>query len=159
PQPGGHPAGAARGARHPDPVRRDPRAAPAAGAGARTAARRGRGGRGRPGGARGPRGGPRRGGGEGPPGAGGDRAARAAAGARAPVVLVAAGWRGRRANEVIARIARRWARERGWWAVAPAYASAAGPRPGTAVARLLRAGAPRVVVAPYLLAPGYFADR
>lgn len=75
------------------------------------------------------------------------------------VVLVAAGSSDRRANEVIARIARRWARERGWWAVAPAYASAAAPAPGAEVARLLAAGAPRVVVAPYLLAPGYFADR
>lgn len=75
------------------------------------------------------------------------------------VVLVSAGSSDRRANQVIARLARRWARERGWWAATPAYASAAGPAPGAEVARLLRAGAPRVVVAPYLLAPGYFADR
>ena len=75
------------------------------------------------------------------------------------VVLVSAGSSDRRANQVIARIARRWARERGWWAVTPGYASAARPTPGAEVARLLRAGAPRVVVAPYLLAPGYFADR
>lgn len=75
------------------------------------------------------------------------------------VVLVSAGSSDRRANQVIAQVARRWARERGWWAVSPAYASAARPAPGAEVARLLRAGAPRVVVAPYLLAPGYFADR
>jgi len=49
--------------------------------------------------------------------------------------------------------------ERGWWAVTAAYASAAGPTPEQAVALLRRAGAPRVAVAPYLLAPGYFADK
>ena len=38
-------------------------------------------------------------------------------------------------------------------------ASSAGPRPGDAVASLLRAGAPRVAVATYLLAPGVFADQ
>ncbi|MGW0479675.1 sirohydrochlorin chelatase [Nonomuraea sp. NPDC003214] len=47
----------------------------------------------------------------------------------------------------------------GWWAVTAAYASAAGPTPAEAVALLRRAGAPRVAVAPYLLAPGYFADK
>jgi len=41
----------------------------------------------------------------------------------------------------------------------PAYASAASPTPGEAVTALLRAGAPRVVVATYLLAPGRFADQ
>ena len=42
----------------------------------------------------------------------------------------------------------------------PAYASAAGPRPDEAV-RALRAAEPDspVVVATYLLAPGYFADK
>ncbi|MDA0646910.1 sirohydrochlorin chelatase [Nonomuraea ferruginea] len=47
----------------------------------------------------------------------------------------------------------------GWWAVEAAYASAAAPTPAKAVARLKEAGAPRVAVAPYLLAPGYFADK
>ncbi|MFC5814582.1 sirohydrochlorin chelatase [Nonomuraea harbinensis] len=47
----------------------------------------------------------------------------------------------------------------GWWAVEAAYASAAAPTPAEAVARLKKAGAPRVAVAPYLLAPGYFADK
>ncbi|WP_261808412.1 sirohydrochlorin chelatase [Nonomuraea sp. C10] len=47
----------------------------------------------------------------------------------------------------------------GWWAVEAAYASAAAPTPAEAVARLKEAGAPRVAVAPYLLAPGYFADK
>ena len=39
------------------------------------------------------------------------------------------------------------------------YASAAEPSPAAAVTGLLRDGAPRVVVATYLLAPGLFADR
>ncbi|SDH34462.1 Sirohydrochlorin ferrochelatase [Sinosporangium album] len=75
------------------------------------------------------------------------------------VVLVSAGSSDAEANAVIARTARDWARERGWWAVSPAYASAASPTPAQEVARLLHAGAPRVVVAPYLLAPGYFSDK
>ncbi|MBG0818066.1 sirohydrochlorin chelatase [Planomonospora sp. ID82291] len=74
------------------------------------------------------------------------------------VVLVSAGSGDHRANATVARIARAWSR-RGWWAVAAAYASAAAPAPQAEVRRLLAAGAPRVVVAPYLLAPGHFADR
>ncbi|MEV4169765.1 sirohydrochlorin chelatase [Nonomuraea sp. NPDC049709] len=74
------------------------------------------------------------------------------------VVLVSAGSSDARANAVIAELARGWRRS-GWWTVSPAYASAADPAPAAAVAALRRAGAPRVVVAPYLLAPGYFADK
>ncbi len=73
------------------------------------------------------------------------------------VVLVSAGSSDARANAVVARMARSWGR--GWWAVTPAYASAADPSPERAVALLKQAGAPRVAVAPYLLAPGYFADK
>ncbi|NRQ30507.1 sirohydrochlorin chelatase [Nonomuraea sp. NN258] len=75
------------------------------------------------------------------------------------VVLVSAGSSDARANAVIGELARGWARERGWWAVRAAYASAAEPTPAQAVAALRRAGAPRVAVAPYLLAPGFFADK
>ncbi|MBB4702798.1 sirohydrochlorin chelatase [Sphaerisporangium siamense] len=84
------------------------------------------------------------------------------------VVLVSAGSSDPRANAVIARMARDWAWARGWHSVTPAYASAASPTPEEAVLRVLaghagphaRAGRPaRVVVAPYLLAPGYFADK
>jgi Uncharacterized conserved protein len=75
------------------------------------------------------------------------------------VVLVSAGSSDRRANDVIARLARRWARERHWWSVTAAYASAAFPTPEQEVARLRRAGAPRIAVAPYLLAPGHFSDK
>ncbi len=75
------------------------------------------------------------------------------------VVLVSAGSSDRRANATIAEIAAGWAGRGGWWSVTPAYASAAEPTPEREVARLLDAGAPRVVVAPYLLAPGHFADK
>lgn len=92
------------------------------------------------------------------------------------IVLVSAGSSDPRANGVVARMARDWGRPslsrtgsgfsggsgvvgRGWWAVTAAYASAAEPTPAQAVALLREAGAPRVAVAPYLLAPGYFADK
>jgi sirohydrochlorin ferrochelatase len=71
------------------------------------------------------------------------------------VVLAAAGSSDPAANVTIAALADRWARERGWRAVVPAFASASGPRPGEAVASLHGP----VVVATYLLAPGYFADK
>jgi sirohydrochlorin ferrochelatase len=75
------------------------------------------------------------------------------------VVLAAAGSSRPAANAAVARAAAAWQRARGWHSVVPGYASAAAPSPGEAVARLLRAGAPRVVVATYLLAPGVFADQ
>ena len=84
-----------------------------------------------------------------------DAGTRAATG----VVLAAAGSSDPDANATIAELAARWARERGWRAVLPAFAAAAGPRPAEAVHALRDAGAARVVVATYLLAPGYFADK
>jgi sirohydrochlorin ferrochelatase len=90
----------------------------------------------------------------------GDGAARA----RTSVVLAAAGSSDPGANATIAALAARWRADRGWRAVVPAYASAAGPRPDEAVSAL-RAGSRAadpdspVVVATYLLAPGYFADK
>lgn len=75
------------------------------------------------------------------------------------VVLVAAGSSDPSANATIGATARRWRSRRGWRGVVPAYASAARPTPGEAVAALRDAGAPRVAVASYFLAPGYFADR
>jgi sirohydrochlorin ferrochelatase len=83
---------------------------------------------------------------------GGDRA-------RTGVVLAAAGSSDPAANATIARLAAQWQDRAGWFAVRPAYASAADPSPAAAVTGLLEAGAPRVVVATYLLAPGFFADR
>jgi len=85
----------------------------------------------------------------------GDPAVRAATG----VVLAAAGSSDPAANATIAALAARWQRGRGWRAVLPAYASAAGPRPAEAVAALRSAYDGPVVVATYLLAPGYFADQ
>lgn len=75
------------------------------------------------------------------------------------VVLASAGSSDPEANATIARLAAQWQTRAGWRTVRPAYASAVGPAPATAVTDLLRDGAPRVVVATYLLAPGLFADR
>jgi sirohydrochlorin ferrochelatase len=75
------------------------------------------------------------------------------------IVLAAAGSSRPAANAAVARTAAACQRASGWACVVPAYASAAGPRPGDAVASLLRAGAERVAVATYLLAPGVFADQ
>jgi len=76
------------------------------------------------------------------------------------VVLAAAGSSDPRANATVAALAARWQAVGGWRRVVPAFASAAGPAPGEAV-RALRASAAGgpVVVASYLLAPGYFADK
>jgi len=89
------------------------------------------------------------------------------------VVLAAAGSSDPAANATIARLAAQWQAGTGWFAVRPAYASGgqgspaaaggqgspAGPTPAQAVTELRKAGARRVVVASYLLAPGLFADR
>lgn len=79
------------------------------------------------------------------------------------VVLAAAGSSDPGAVRAIERLAGSLRQDTGggdgWHSVVPAYASAARPTPAEAVAALRAAGVPRVVVAPYLLAPGYFADR
>jgi sirohydrochlorin ferrochelatase len=76
------------------------------------------------------------------------------------VVLAAAGSSDPAANATNAALATRWQAAGGWRQVVPAYASAADPSPADAV-RALRAADPpgTVVVATYLLAPGYFADK
>jgi sirohydrochlorin ferrochelatase len=82
--------------------------------------------------------------------------------AQTGVVLAAAGSTDPEANAAIARLAAQWQARAGWFAVRPAHASAAtpaAPPPAAAVTGLLRAGARRVLVATYLLAPGYFADQ
>lgn len=63
------------------------------------------------------------------------------------------------ANAAIAKLAASWQAARGWRAVVPAYAAAQAPDPAAAVSALLRGGAPCVLVATYLLAPGVFADQ
>jgi sirohydrochlorin ferrochelatase len=75
------------------------------------------------------------------------------------VVLVAAGSSDPRATAIIERLAAHWRARSGWQAVVPGYASACAPTPAEAIARIRAEGARRVVVATYLLAPGYFADR
>lgn len=80
------------------------------------------------------------------------------------VVLTAAGSSDPSANATVAGLAARWSatarREgAGWHSVVPAYASATTPDPATAVTRRYAAGARRVVVASYFLAPGLFADQ
>jgi sirohydrochlorin ferrochelatase len=85
----------------------------------------------------------------------GDPAARAAT----SVVLAAAGSSDPAANATVAALAERWTRERGWRAVVPGYASAAAPAPAEAVRALRAGGQQNVVVATYLLSPGYFADK
>ena len=88
------------------------------------------------------------------------------------VVLAAAGSTSPAALAALSQLAERWRELRGWRAVLPAYASAASPGSGgsggasppagtvgEAVRALRRAGARRVVVASYLLAPGRFAGQ
>ncbi|MFD4602265.1 sirohydrochlorin chelatase [Streptomyces sp. NPDC058464] len=74
------------------------------------------------------------------------------------VVLASAGSTDPEAIAVIADIAREW-RRTGWYAVRPAFASAALPRTEDAVRELRELGCARVAVAPYVLAPGFLPDR
>jgi sirohydrochlorin ferrochelatase len=85
--------------------------------------------------------------------------ADAARRARTGVVLAAAGSTDPEANAAIACLAAQWQARAGWFAVRPASATCQAPTPAEAVTGLLRAGAARVLVATYLLAPGLFADR
>ena len=85
----------------------------------------------------------------------------AAVRARTGVVLAAAGSSDPAAGRATRALAADWRRTRGWAGVEVAYAAsaAAGPRLPDAVATLRGAGAARVAVAPYLLAPGLLPDR
>ncbi|MCX2968664.1 MULTISPECIES: sirohydrochlorin chelatase [Streptomyces] len=75
------------------------------------------------------------------------------------VVLAAAGSTDPEAIAVIAETAREWRRTTGWCAVRPAFASASPPRTADAVRALRADGVRRVVVAPYVIAPGFLPDR
>lgn len=77
---------------------------------------------------------------------------------RTAVVLAAAGSVDSSWQRHVRDLAASW-RARGWWAVEPAFASAATPTVCQAVARLRDRGALRSAVASYLLFPGRFADR
>ncbi|GAB3491201.1 sirohydrochlorin chelatase [Nocardiopsis coralliicola] len=87
--------------------------------------------------------------------------AGAAPGPDTALVLASAGSSDPAANRVVAGAAAALAARGGWRCAVPAYASMADPAPGEAVAALLEGpDAPaRVAVLPYLLAPGFFADR
>jgi sirohydrochlorin ferrochelatase len=74
------------------------------------------------------------------------------------VVLAAAGSTEAGSLDAVHALAAGW-RDAGWWAVEPAFASAASPTVESAVAALRGRGAPRVTVATYLLFPGLFADK
>jgi sirohydrochlorin ferrochelatase len=74
------------------------------------------------------------------------------------VVLATAGSSDPAAKGTIEALALNWATA-GWWAVEPAYASASEPTVAEAIASLRTRGAPRIVVAPYFLAPGQLLDR
>ena len=75
------------------------------------------------------------------------------------VVLAGAGSSHAAANEAVARVARRWARESGWAGVEAAFASTAAPDVPSAIARLRARGARRIAVASWFLAPGLLPDK
>ncbi|CAM3773849.1 sirohydrochlorin chelatase [Nocardiopsis rhodophaea] len=75
------------------------------------------------------------------------------------LVLASAGSSDAAANRVIEQMASDLAARGPWREVTPAYASAAAPTPGEAVARLQASGATKIAVSGYLLAPGFFSDR
>ncbi|MFI6100174.1 sirohydrochlorin chelatase [Lentzea sp. NPDC051213] len=75
------------------------------------------------------------------------------------VVLAGAGSSHAPANEAVAAVARRWARESGWAGVEAAFASIASPDVPEAIARLKARGAERIAVASWFLAPGLLPDK
>lgn len=75
------------------------------------------------------------------------------------VVLAGAGSSHAPANEAVARVARRWARESGWAGVEAAFASIASPTVPEAIERLKARGASRIAVASWFLAPGLLPDK
>jgi sirohydrochlorin ferrochelatase len=88
-----------------------------------------------------------------------DRLIAAGAGPNDAVVLAAAGSKDPRAAEAVEAVA---AGLRAVWRGGPitvGYGAGTTPRVPDAVAAARAAGAPRVVVGSYLLAPGYFHDR
>ncbi|SDH38430.1 Sirohydrochlorin ferrochelatase [Lentzea fradiae] len=75
------------------------------------------------------------------------------------VVLAGAGSSHAPANEAVAAVARRWARQSAWAGVEAAFASIASPSVPEAVARLRARGARRIAVASWFLAPGLLPDK
>jgi sirohydrochlorin ferrochelatase len=75
------------------------------------------------------------------------------------VVLAAAGSSHQPANDAVAAVAAGWSRHAPWVGAVPAFAAAADPHAGSAVGVLREAGAARLAVALWFLAPGRLADR
>lgn len=77
------------------------------------------------------------------------------------VVLAAAGSSHAPANEAVAAVAAGWHRQAPWAGVAPAFAATGPGRPSVAdaVRNLRAAGARRIAVASWFLAPGLLPDR
>lgn len=75
------------------------------------------------------------------------------------VVLAGAGSSDLGANAAVAGVAARWAAHRRWVGAVAAFAAAAEPTVPAAVIRLRAAGASRVAVASWFLAPGLLPDR
>ncbi|KAB8167811.1 sirohydrochlorin chelatase [Streptomyces sp. 3MP-14] len=75
------------------------------------------------------------------------------------VVLASAGTSDPAGRAALEALAERWRRTAGWGAVVSAYASASGPDVALAVRALRAEGLRRVVVAPYVIAPGRLPDR
>ncbi|KAA2266085.1 sirohydrochlorin chelatase [Solihabitans fulvus] len=75
------------------------------------------------------------------------------------VVLAGAGSSHAPANAAVAAVGRRWAAGAGWAGVRAAFAAAADPDVPTAIAGLRAAGARRIAVASWFLAPGLLPDR
>jgi sirohydrochlorin ferrochelatase len=75
------------------------------------------------------------------------------------VVLAAIGSSHAPANAAVGRIARRWAHRFGWAGGCAAFATATTPTVSDAVTQLRAAGAQRVALSPWILAPGLLPDR
>ncbi|AOS65078.1 sirohydrochlorin chelatase [Actinoalloteichus hymeniacidonis] len=75
------------------------------------------------------------------------------------VVLAGAGSSQEKSNGLVRQVALDWSRRHGWARVVPAFASATSPSAAEAVQELRAAGAGRIVVAPWFLAPGLLLNR
>jgi sirohydrochlorin ferrochelatase len=75
------------------------------------------------------------------------------------VVLAAAGSSHAPANALVHSVAQRWARGSGWSSATAAFAAAADPGVPEAIARLRAAGARRIALGSWFLAPGLLPDR
>lgn len=75
------------------------------------------------------------------------------------VVLAAAGSQQAKSNAGVRAVANAWARRTCWTEVVPAFACATEPTMPQALAQLCTAGARRIAVASYFLAPGVLPDK